>query len=51
MQIVGIILIIIFILWLFLHKEKNQKTYHSGIVSGASMLPNLAKHYVGIGNY
>ena len=48
MQIVGIILIIIFILWLFLHKEKNQETYSNGLASGASWLPQLAKHYVGI---
>ena len=48
MQIIGISLILFFILWLFLHREKNQETYADGLASGASWLPQLTKHYVGI---
>lgn len=53
MQIIGIVILVLAILWLFLHKKKNKnykdnKNYNDGIAEGISWLPQLAKHYVGI---
>ncbi|ADO67333.1 hypothetical protein crov299a [Cafeteria roenbergensis virus] len=46
MQIIGIILILILILWLFFHKRTEQQEYFKGLAFGASSLPDLMKHYL-----
>jgi len=48
MKIIGIILIIVLILWLFFHKRNDQPEYFTGLALGASNLPNIVKHYVTI---
>jgi hypothetical protein len=48
MKIIGIVLIVFLVLWLLLHKRKDQETYHRKLSSNAQLLPRLAQHFVGI---
>lgn len=45
---IGFFILTFLILWLLLHKEKNQENYHLGIAKSASLLPQFTQHFIGL---